>query len=285
MITFTSTLRVNCFFWFSSLRPGEEGTTRRVTEDLFPYLNSIGLQHQYWSPATSDALDQALDAIAEAGTEGMCPIVHFDMHGSERSGLLIAASGEHFSWDRLYNKLRRINITTANNLCVISTCCFGFHMIKSLRITEACPFYMLIAPEREITLGFIEDSVFKFYRDVFLQGGIIEYYERYLSNSMKIFHSEKVLAIVLSRYIGESCIGKGGAERRERLLTDVLASGVPGNRSNKRLIRKSLKGLLQPSQALVDRFVETFLLGKQVGFNIDDLTSFAVRAKKGASRS
>ncbi len=101
---------------------------------------------------------------------------------------------------------------------------------------------------------------------------------------MRLFHCEKSLAIVLSRYIGDSCIGKGGDLRRERLLTEVLTNGVPNNRANKRMLRKSLKHVTRPTQALLDRLVDTFLLGKQVGFNVDDLVKFAVRVKQSSAR-
>ena len=98
MISFTSTLRVNALFWISSLKSGQEGTTRRVTEDLTPFFNSIGLPHQYFTPRSASELDAVLDAIAQAATEGMCPIVHFDTHGSDRMGLQVAASNEFVSW-------------------------------------------------------------------------------------------------------------------------------------------------------------------------------------------
>ena len=283
MISFTSTTRVNALFWISSLKPGEEGTTRRVIEDLTPFFDSIGLPHQYWTPGSAADLDAFLGAIAQAATAGMCPIVHFDMHGSERLGLYVAASGEFVSWDRLIRKLRAINVATQNNLCVVSACCFGFHAVRALQIMEPSPFYMLIAPEHEISFGFVEDNMFRFYEHVFTDLNIIETYEQRLSAQMRIFHCEKALAIVLSRYIGESCIGKGGDLRRERLLTEVLKSGVPNNRANKRMLRKSLKYMTRPTQALLDRLVNTFMLGKQVGFNIDDLAKFAVSAKQSSS--
>jgi hypothetical protein len=283
MISFTSTLRVNALFWISSLKSGEEGTTRRVTEDLTPFFNSIGLSYQYWTPRSAAELDTALDTVAHAATEGMCPILHFDTHGSDRLGLHVADSGEFVSWGRLIQRLRTINVATKNNLCVVSACCFGFHAIKALQITEPCPFYILIAPEHEITFGFIEDNIFRFYQDAFIDLDI-ETYELHLSAQMRLFHCEKSLAIVLSRYIGDSCIGKGGDLRRERLLTDVLASGVPNNRANKRMLRKSLKHMTRPTQALLDRLVDTFLIGKPVGFNIDDLMKFAVSAKRAQAR-
>jgi hypothetical protein len=97
MISFTSTLRVNALFWISSLKPGEEGTTRRITEDLTPFFDSIRLPHQSWTPRSAAELDTTLDTIALAAMEGMYPIVHLDTHGSDRLGLYVAASGEFVS--------------------------------------------------------------------------------------------------------------------------------------------------------------------------------------------
>lgn len=284
MISFTSTLHVNALFWISSLKPGEEGTTRRVTEDLAPFFNSIGLPYQRFTPESASDLDAILNSIAHAATKGMCPIVHFDTHGAERLGLYVAASGEYISWDQLIRRLRTINIATKNNLCVVSALCFGFHAIKALSIMKPCPFYMLIAPEREITFGFIEDNMSRFYRDIFKDLDVLKPYERHLSAHMRLFHCEKSLAIVLSRYIADSCMGKGGDLRRERLLTEVLAKGVPNNRANKRTLRKLLKDMIRPNQALLDRLVDTFLLGKEVGFTMDDLAKFAVSAKQSQAR-
>jgi len=65
------------------------------------------------------------------------------------------------------SKCLAINVATGNNLFAASACCFGFHAIKSPRIMDACPFYMLVAPENEITFGFVEDDSFEFYRDAF----------------------------------------------------------------------------------------------------------------------
>jgi len=96
---------------------------------------------------------------------------------------------------------------------------------------------------------------------------------------MSLFHCEKALAIVLSRYIGDYCIGKGGDARRGSLLTEVPENVVPSNRTNKRMLRNTLKRMTHPTQALMDRFVDSFLLGKQVAFNFDDLRTFAWSTK------
>lgn len=69
----------------------------------------------------------------------------------------------------------------------------GFHAIKALQIMTPCPFDMLIAPEHEISFGFIEDNMFSFYQDAFMPLNIIKSYEQHLSAQMRLFHCEKSL--------------------------------------------------------------------------------------------
>jgi hypothetical protein len=55
--------------------------------------------------------------------------------------------------------------------------------------------------------------------------------------------------------------------RRERLLTEAISERrLPRNRNVRRSIRKRVKTLVRPTQALVDRYVKSFLIGKKVVF-------------------
>jgi hypothetical protein len=275
MLKLSSTTVVNSIFWITSLHPKERGTTQRVHDDLLPYLNSIGLPFQAFNPQSAAELLATLDAIAGAASSGTKPIVHFDTHGNAKHGIYVAASGEFVSWVQLIERLRAINIATQNNLCVVSAACFSLHAIQPLKITQPCPFLMLIAPEREVTFGFIEDKTFGFYRDLFAGSNITTAFERHLAPALKIFHSERMLAISLTRYIRSSCIGKDGDRRREDLLTKALSGGIPNNRHNKRMIRKAAKVMTKPTQRLIDEYASTFLIGRKVEYTINDLEALA----------
>ena len=61
-------------------------------------------------------------------------------------------------------------------------------------------------------------------------------------------------------------------------------AGYQSTALNKRVLRKSVKHMTRPTQALVDGLVDTFLIGKKVGFDIDDLMNFAVAAKQSLAR-
>jgi hypothetical protein len=173
-----SGLTVNSVIWISSLRAGEEGLTRRVTEDLSTFFGSIALPFQMYNAESVPLLEDALGKIEQATHSGMRPILHFDMHGSKENGLEIAETKKFASWPLVVKKLQAINIASHNNLCVVSGSCFGLHAIRQVTINEACPFYVLIAPENEVSFGFLEDHTVPFYTDVFSAGDLIKSYDR-----------------------------------------------------------------------------------------------------------
>src|SRR5271170_1189142 len=87
MSGFSTTLIVNSLFWITSLRPTERGVTRRIQEDLLPYLDSIGVQHQTFEPQTTEKLLAILSDIGQQTTGGLRPILHFDTHGDLLQGI------------------------------------------------------------------------------------------------------------------------------------------------------------------------------------------------------
>jgi len=268
---FVSGADVSSLLWISSIRSGEEGWTGRITEDLSAYCRSIELPFIRYDVPNRALLEDALEKIAQTARHGARPFLHFDMHGSKQKGLEIAASKEYVPWKPVVKKLQNINVATGNNLCVLSASCFGLNAIWHVKIMEPCPFYMLIAPESEVSVGFLEDHIVKFYKDVFSHGDIVKAYVAHLASTMKIFHCEKMVALSLINYVRESCKGKAGLKRRERLLSEAVIAGLKPTPKNLKEARKMVRDGVKPTQDLVNRFVETFLIGKQSAFTMDDL--------------
>lgn len=222
-----------------------------------------------------------LDEIADAATQGSRPIIHFVMHGSAERGIYIDASAEFLPWETLADRLRRINIATRNNLCVVSTVCSSLQAISTIHIDQPVPFYILIAPEGEVTFGFILRNTKKFYEEVFQSLDLVSAHEKCFAQGMKLFHSEKLLMISLTRVIRDRLIGKGRQVYMEGLLTQAIQDkAIANTRNQRRLARKVAKETARPTRALIDRYVSTFLLGKKVGFKIEDLIKLAREAKQ-----
>jgi hypothetical protein len=265
---------INSLIWFSALRPGEEGMTKRVLEDVEPTFRSRGLIFERYEVTSIAAFGDALAKVrAAASTNGLRPMIHIDMHGSAELGLEISAEGKLLSWDQLVKWLRPINAATGNTLCIISGACFGLHAIKPLKLDQAAPFNILIAPEHKVTFGFLEDHSAPFYAEMMEAGDVMQAYQRNLAPTMAAFQCERFLMISIMRYIRNHCRGLGLRVRRERLLTEVMREGMPNTRQNRRKVRKLLKTGLKPDQAMVDRYVTSFMLGKPCSFTMDDLVN------------
>jgi hypothetical protein len=100
---------------------------------------------------------------------------------------------------------------------------------------------------------------------------ILGAYEKHFKPGLSVFHSERMLAIVFARYFKLKCMGRGGRERREGLLTQAIASGFVNNRRNRRVIRSTAKAMTRPTPAVVNRFARTFLIGKRIPFGFGEL--------------
>lgn len=64
MSTVASSGTANTVVWFTSLRQGEQGVTRRILEELLPLLAAHGIHHEIVEPASAAGLLAALDDLA-----------------------------------------------------------------------------------------------------------------------------------------------------------------------------------------------------------------------------
>jgi hypothetical protein len=279
MIKIPSGIKINSLIWINSLDAKEQGTTERVHDVLQPYFVSIGLPFQSFEPKSAKELLAFLDQIAAAAARGLRPIIHLDTHGSATKGIFIAASGEFVSWKDLNDGLRPINVAMNNDLCIVSAACFSLQAIKQMTVQKPAPFFILIAPEETVTFGFIENNTTRFYEEVFKGNDVVAAHEKYLAPRLKLFHSEKMLAIILTRIIRDHLTGKGRRIRQEDLVTQVIKDGLPNTPENRKLARKVAKESARPTQQLIDRYTASFLMGKGEGIKIDDLIELAKKAK------
>lgn len=272
-VTFHSHADVNAVIWITSLRDSELGVTRRILEDLEPFIRRKKAVFQHHVVETAAQFLLCLDFLAIQAYRGLLPIIHLDTHGSVEEGLHIAASRENVPWDAVVDRLRRINWFTRNNLCVVSMACYSIEAAYSITIEEETPFYFFAAPKYEISAGFVEEKAFEFYERVFEHEELIHAYEDILSEKLQIIHCERLLVKGLINYIRDGCVGKAGRKRRE----DLLTAGVElhGDSFDKAQARQIIDERVRPSQEMLDRYVRGFLLGKSSGITIEQIEAIA----------
>lgn len=274
-----SDVRVNSLYWITSLVPEQMGPTNRMVADLEIRFAILRMPFAFIKVSSAQELYDVLNGIVtESVQKGIKPIVQLDMHGCE-DGLCVAGANELAPWTRVVQYLQSINMATQCNLVVVAGVCFAFHAIKQVRFNEACPVYLLIAPEKEVSFGFLEANVANFYEDLFSSMDITGAFQRHLSGGMRDFYCEKFLGITLIRYILKGCVGRKKEGRRERLLTDILLDGLPPTPDNLKAVRKMIRNGIKPKQALVDKYAGPFLFGRSCPFTIDDLLCMVENAR------
>ncbi len=284
-ITLTDTLLVNSLLWIRSLGVDELNPSRRMVEDVEPLAAAQGFGFEEHVVGDRAEMLALLAEIATRAAAGLRPILHFDCHGSRADGLLLKPSGDYLSWAALADALRAANVATANHLCCVFGVCFGLRMSFELRLSKPSPYYLTIAPEQEVSVGILEDRTAAFYRDVFASGNITRAFADVLAPELKLFHCKEIFARALATYIANNCVGKAAEQRQERMVTALLRKhGITAPSSAQlRQARAKIKAALAPSQAVIDYFAPTFLIGRAPGFGYTELKELAdgyVRRKR-----
>lgn len=274
-LTIQSGAGINCVFWIKSLKPDEEGSTRRVLDDLEPFFSHLGLPFEVMTPKSDKELLQALSEIEQCVVRyGAKPLIHFDTHGDSKAGLYIADSDESVRWEVLADALRQINVATRNNLCVVSAACFGFYVADKVTILKPVPFYLLIGPPGSVTFWYVESALIAFYQQLFQTSNIMEAYEINLSDQMKLFHSETLLVVAMARYFRQNCMGKAAKRRIEGLVTKAVALGQPSSPAGLKNMRENARDMIKPSDATFQKYASHFLVGKVPGVTFEEVMAF-----------
>lgn len=263
----------------SSPRLGEEGTSRRIAEDL--NLLAISLSNFEFSHVWIKSARQLIDFLQSLELKiknGFRPILHFDVHGSKEYGLEIGITGEFVGWDTITDNIRELNSASDNNLFVFVAACYGAYLLKSLNITKPSPFFIMCGPLDIVTFGEVEASVVPFYKELF-KNESINIANQALQFQIEYYHSERIFLLLFAKYIREKCLGKGVKKRREQLLTKSFEEiGFNNTRQMRKLLRQEIKKSLKPTPELMSKFAKRFLYGQECSVSFAEIMSEVKRS-------
>ena len=271
---FPSELSFNAIFVISSLDENQQGTTRRIVEDLEVYARISDIYLEVDEPRSATQFRSAFGNIRGKMPSGVGAILHLDMHGSIDRGLHIAGSNEFISWAELSRLCAALNLHMKNNLLLLSPVCHSVQMVRHIDMSKNVPFNVFIASKDEIESGFIADNFMPFYRHLVDAGNVIQSFDECLASKMLMVQSEKIFLVGMARYFRHKCFGNGGRQRREALLTEVLKAH-PNNRKNRRRYRSAIKSHISPRPEIFERYATTFLCGRKPSYTFADVVDFA----------
>lgn len=275
-------VEVNTVIWLRSLPEAELGPSRRMTEELEALAQQGGCLFEQIVVGDRREMLDALASIADRCARGLRPVLHFDCHGTRDKGLLLAPSGESLGWSKLAEALRTVNVAARNHVCCVFGVCFGLHLSLSLRLSEPTPYFLTIAPEREVAVGFLEERFPQFYAALFEGGHIDKAYRAHLAPELTCFNCKEIMAKSLAIYIARHATGVPGRERRERIMSQSFNQrGIPmPTPHDLRVTREAIKQRLALTQAQIDAYSQTFLIGRAPGFGLAEVERLADGMKR-----
>lgn len=172
-ISYTETCRNNNLIIFDGLGATDPKTGRRLHEDITDYANSIGrygycVHHVIKNKNMLAAHLKAIEVECKAGV--LLPALHFECHGDSEKGLLISPSGEFVPWLELANLIAPLNAATKNSVAVVMATCHGYKLAGEVHPGMPCHFNFLVAPDRRIKTGALQDSLLPFYKEIISTG-------------------------------------------------------------------------------------------------------------------
>lgn len=280
-LTYTAVCRNNKLFIFDGLSEGESQTGRRLHEDVTDFANSIG-RYQYCTRYVIKnrtmlvAVLKAMENECKAGV--LLPALHFECHGDEEKGLLLASSNEFIPWPELAALIAPLNAVTRNNIAVVLASCHGFTLWRSVNIKASCPFHFMIAPNQEISAGAIHDSLLPFYKEVISTGDLSSALPQLDSKFQRFIAGEWFYSIIASFFTHNYSL-KDKEEIMSRMIDNEVAKA---GYSNRQLIRKSrvkIKKFLKDPRVFYQAVEKLFFYG-QMQVPYEDFKRF-VDSQKG----
>jgi hypothetical protein len=271
-------IQINRIVWIRSLPECEHGPSNRMVEDLMALEPTGGIQVELFSPQTVEECLSLIEEMSLRAREGLRPLIHFDCHGSEYG--LALENGETLDWDTLAAALRTLNVETRNNLICVLAACFGLNFGKVLSLSKPTPWYIMIAPEEQILIGDLEQKTRPFYESLLTTGSITRAFQTKLEPQMQMFNCQVLFAKGIAVYVKNHASGKALQERREKLLTQVMASRRASSRPIPlRVARSLVKTGLKPGQKVIDHFAPRFLIGRRPAVDYKDIQRIVSKTK------
>ena len=82
--------------------------------------------------------------VQETKDNHVIPILHFELHGSDKRDGLVLAKGGLIPWGDFVSDMRRINIESQNNLFITMGVCFGMEILYHTSLEKPSPFFGII---------------------------------------------------------------------------------------------------------------------------------------------
>ena len=165
------------------------------------------------------------------------------------------------------------------------SCCYSLHFALELRhLDQAVPFFVLAAPENEISIGELEAGIVPFYRAVFSSENFGNALREHLPSMQEIL-SEKMFLTAMLDYELKYCSRKAIDTRTEAVMSRAKSGGIVALNGSLRSLRRATKSQLRKglTRAYFDRHVDVYMIGRRPAFDYQEFKRLSAARKSSAA--
>lgn len=263
-LSYTEVCRNNRLVIFDGLGANDPQTGRRLHEDITDHANSIEqygycTRHVIKNKIMLAAHLRAMEVECRAGV--LLPALHFECHGDSEKGLLISSSGEFVPWLELASLIAPLNAATRNSVAVVMATCHGYNLTGAVHPGEPCQFNFLIAPDRRIKTGALQDSLLPFYREV-ISTGELRLALRHLDNSFQRFIAGEFFYREMAAFYVKRYTAKIKREMTEKAVSNKVARGGGDSPQDVKAARDHAKRHIRNPEAIYQFLEQIFFHGQ-----------------------
>lgn len=218
--------KFNGIIVIESLDDNEPHTGKDLYDTQLVYMKNCynGLFAEHKQVYDRNGFDKLFGDIADLCTNGLIPVLHFEIHGNKSRDGLVLKNGETVTVQELGDKLRWINQLTGFNLFVTMAVCHGLYTMFSLSPCKPAPFLGILGSFEEIYNKDLQLRFSEFYSEFFTSFDINKAYAGLKAANTGIpadyrcYMADEFFAKVYKRYLEEDCNQKAINKRADKCL-------------------------------------------------------------------
>lgn len=152
----------NKLYIIQSLADGDREIGAEMEADINTWAgrNGIKIQAVLYPVNTKDEWEAAWNGIYTSISDcGIIPIIHLVMHGNEKYVGLKKGNAGLIPLSELFEKARKANELSKNNIFMSMAVCEGFNLIRDITVSQHMPFCGVLASEDKLL---IDEALFNF---------------------------------------------------------------------------------------------------------------------------
>ncbi len=257
----------NKLYILQSLADKDQKTGEELEKRInaFSIQNHINFQAVTFDLHSMDDWNRTWDGIYTSISQlNIIPIIHLVMHGNEsKIGIEKGLKGI-IDLSELFEKTRKANILSHNNIMLTMAVCKGLNVIKYIKMGNAMPFCSILASQESLCNSVSLEN-FTIYYQTLLQTGNIDTAFNCLhqlggeQDKYTQMKSEQLFANVMETYLKDKCNDKAIEERCEEIAK--MGGFDISNAEAKKALIDTVKAILPEENVKgYENFVNSFFM-------------------------